>query len=841
VNVALKEFQLNAVGDLVMKLVHARREILNKGDRQVIVLSSPTGSGKTLMATALMERIREGDNDLLAPDRGAVFLWLSDQPDLNEQTKRKILGTSAVFAPSDVVVIDNAFDQEVFATGKIYFLNIQKLSKSALLGSPGDGRANTIWDTINNTSRKYPGSFLVVIDEAHKGMLQRPAEAAEAATIVQRFIKGQPGVLDAMKMILGISATPARLTDLLRGTGGLVARQVEVPISDVRDSGLIKDKVFVFHPDTEGPTDWSLLEAATKAWSAITTRWADYCAGEGIPLVRPILVVQVEDGSRNRPSATDLKNVLEVVESAMGGKLGDDEIAHSFQEDMPIKVGGRAIRRIAPPDIQDDQRLKVVIFKLSLNTGWDCPRAEVMMSFRRAADHTSIAQLIGRMVRTPLARRVEKEELLNTVNLYLPNFDRTAVDRVAKALNEPGDDRIASDVERGADSIELDRATKSDKYFALLESLPTYQVTRSPKMPHVRRLVSLGRVLEQAQIATGTAKKTKDFVMSRLERARGSATRKGSGFQRAVDGLEEIVLKRVAMDVAGNAGDADETKVRLNNANLEDLFDLCDKRLGEGLHLEYVRRRTAKGVAVGVAQRELVVLLGDDAVLQRLQEDSQEEVMRLLAAYQPAINQLDEEDRALLSKIRRSSPTPDLEFLKYPVRILASKDDTLWAKHIYARPDGKYPCKVTGWEKVFLKTRLKPKETVAWLRNPPRKSWSFSIVYEDENAESANMYPDFIVFRRQSSGLVMDIVEPHRATEGDASRKIVGLARYAEMHPDAIGRIELVTKLDDEEGFRIIDLKDEKVRTIAKAVNNTQTVVALFKQRGKAMRTVDSS
>ena len=64
---------------------------------------------------------------------------------------------------------------------------------------------------------------------------------------------------------------------------------------------------------------------------------------------------------------------------------------------------------------QQDMRLRVVLFKLSLNTGWDCPRAEVMMSFRAAADATYIAQLVGRMVRTPLARRIVDVESLNTV------------------------------------------------------------------------------------------------------------------------------------------------------------------------------------------------------------------------------------------------------------------------------------------------------------------------------------------------------------------------------------------------------------------------------------------
>ena len=59
----------------------------------------------------------------------------------------------------------------------------------------------------------------------------------------------------------------------------------------------------------------------------------------------------------------------------------------------------------------------MVLFKEALTTGWDCPRAEVMLSFRSAQDYTYIAQLIGRMVRTPLARRIATDDVLNTLSL----------------------------------------------------------------------------------------------------------------------------------------------------------------------------------------------------------------------------------------------------------------------------------------------------------------------------------------------------------------------------------------------------------------------------------------
>jgi len=71
-----------------------------------------------------------------------------------------------------------------------------------------------------------------------------------------------------------------------------------------------------------------------------------------------------------------------------------------------LAVGPRAVRYLAPSAISADPDARVVLFKSSLNTGWDCPRAEVMLSYRSATDRTHIAQLVGRMVRTPLARHI---------------------------------------------------------------------------------------------------------------------------------------------------------------------------------------------------------------------------------------------------------------------------------------------------------------------------------------------------------------------------------------------------------------------------------------------------
>jgi len=65
-----------------------------------------------------------------------------------------------------------------------------------------------------------------------------------------------------------------------------------------------------------------------------------------------------------------------------------------------------------------------------------------MVSFRAAVDRTHITQLLGRMVRSPLARRIAGNERLNSVDCLLPKFSKKTVEDVVKALMT-GDDTIS--------------------------------------------------------------------------------------------------------------------------------------------------------------------------------------------------------------------------------------------------------------------------------------------------------------------------------------------------------------------------------------------------------------
>ena len=96
--------------------------------------------------------------------------------------------------------------------------------------------------------------------------------------------------------------------------------------------------------------------------------------------------------------------------------------------------GSHQVDWIEPQVVQDRSHVRVLIAKDAISTGWDCPRAEVLVSFRPAKDHDHIQQLLGRMVRTPLARRVPGDDELNAVDCLLPFFDRKTAGNVVKLL-----------------------------------------------------------------------------------------------------------------------------------------------------------------------------------------------------------------------------------------------------------------------------------------------------------------------------------------------------------------------------------------------------------------------
>src|SRR5437667_12657275 len=86
----LKSFQEEKRRELQNKLNAAREEFSKSGELQAHVLSSPTGSGKTITIGALLQSLFEGDDEYRAQPPARV-LWISDAAELNIQGIDKLL------------------------------------------------------------------------------------------------------------------------------------------------------------------------------------------------------------------------------------------------------------------------------------------------------------------------------------------------------------------------------------------------------------------------------------------------------------------------------------------------------------------------------------------------------------------------------------------------------------------------------------------------------------------------------------------------------------------------------------------------------------------------------
>src|SRR6185437_1866002 len=210
------------------RLRKARKRWHDDAECNAFSLTAATGAGKTVMAAAAFEALFHGDDERdFERDPGAVVIWFSDDPSLNEQTRYRLIQAADRINLADMVVVGNTFQREKLRAGKIYFLNTQKLGKKSLLvrGYDAEGqfeeikpdlRSYTIWDTIRNTIEDPALTLYLVLDEAHRGM---GGADGDRPTIVKRLINGY-GDVPGIPVVWGISATVERFNKAMDGAEG---------------------------------------------------------------------------------------------------------------------------------------------------------------------------------------------------------------------------------------------------------------------------------------------------------------------------------------------------------------------------------------------------------------------------------------------------------------------------------------------------------------------------------------------------------------------------------------------------------------------------------------------
>lgn len=826
----LHNYQEKAVADVLDALDDARSRFDGKHKTTAVSLTAVTGAGKTVIATGVLEALLAGNDQGVEPDPDLTVLWLTDDPSLNEQTRRKMLVASDRIAAKQLVTIgdDNPLDQKTLDPATIYFLNIHKLGKGATnYVKTGDRRQYSLWDTIRQTIRERGSSFLLVIDEAHRGT--SGGANGERKTIASQLIAGDAGRgIPPAPVVLGISATPERFNTTVTGSGRLL-HPVDVDVDEVRASGLIKDLVSISFPTETQPGDVTLIEQAVEDVRAFDERWHEYTHTRELADVVPVLVVQVRAGATDK----DLATIVETVHANWDG-LDDKAIAHSFQEHTRLDLGDRTVRYVAPQDIQDDPHLRVVLFKEALTTGWDCPRAEVMVSLRRATDHTYIAQLIGRMVRTPLARRVPASELLNSVTLYLPHFDGESVKKVVAGLRA-GEDQIASEVT--TDAVLCKRNPKvPKKVWDAAAAIPTYTRPSKTHRNEIARLNAFAQLLAATNIDKQAPGKARKHVVTTMKR---EAERLGADLEAEVNQLATLEYKTRTVTTfdTGKADVVAEKARDVSARNIEDLYRQARRKFGDAAAKWYwdvlcAEQEDEDGDADPQRAKLIVAALSQDqSAVDAVQKAAAELIASLRKEHNAQIGEQSDDDRDRIYAIFQQSRKPEQITLTLPddINVNAPKGTPRHDDHLYINGGKKFPAKLNDWEQATL-DKLLP-GAIAWYRNPSAGSRAVAVPYTI-GGENKTMYPDFVFFRDTDDGIVADLVDPHDPSRSDTAPKWAGLAAYAAKHKDEIGQVLAVIKSSDDDQMWSLDLRDPNVKTKLEDATSEADIRQIFRDHG---------
>lgn len=835
--VTLKDYQHDAVAAVLSQLGDARDFYKTRNRVSSVALTATTGSGKTVMAAAVIEALFWGSDEFgVEPDPGAVVLWFSDDPALNEQAKHRLRSASEQLR-HHVVTVEHPFRYEKLQPKMVYFLNTSKLSKNSLLvrgaddleqtdedvallerASVSEGTPFTFWDTLRNTIEDEDLTLYMVFDEAHRGMGKRPSEKP---TIVKRLINGQRDV-PAMPIVWGISATVKRFEKAMSEAQVEGVRvhlgTVEVDPVRVQESGLLKDNIVLDFPAETGDFNTVLLRRGVRKLKQMSQAWEQYGYEQREEPVVPLMVLQVP----NKPKDEDVTSALDVVFDEWP-ELPRDSVAHVFGEHSTQHFGRHSVPYISPEQVEDAKFVRVLLAKDAISTGWDCPRAEVMVSFRPAEDDTYITQLLGRMIRTPLARRIEGDDVLNSVECILPRFNKKNAHGVIERIHgqaESGDGGTTGQRVLVDPVLMTQNPQLPVEVWECFERMPAQTLPRKHANP-IKRLTQFAQALATDGLVPDAGK---------------IAHAKLHGVLNGLAAQYKTEFEAARQDVLTASGTT-VTHLARHGLNQEDQFEeLADDRAimdayrsGARLITPDVARTYVDSIAEESggdeeAYREAHIHAAAIARLPQTRPALDAEALRLAeewhTVHRVAIKSLPEGRQSLYAEIIAMTTEPQMLGLALPknrqeeTKKLEDGHQTVLdrrGRHLLVDEEGLFPIgKLSPDEVEVLDRELQRDATIAWYRNPTGGRDSMSIAYQDRHGEWRTLRPDFVFFVNTSQGVRPSIVDPHGHHLPDAVWKLHGMARFAEHYGDQFHRIEAISRLNGE--LRVLDFTLAEVR-----------------------------
>ncbi len=368
----LMNFQNKAIAQIMAAVEDGKKEI---------ILKSCTGSGKTIMLTHFMD-------EYLKCHANTVFIWFTPgKGNLEEQSKKKMdvyIHGAQTKLLSDVMTSG-------FSENDCCFINWELLNKKDNVAIREGEHTNFI--EYIRSARDTGLNFILIIDESHMN-------DSKKSQVIINYFKGDSKDIP----IIRASATP---NDYDKNNTKIAF--IEVPEKDVIEEGLIK-KLLVINEgfpitiltneitELEGESQVSyLLDKAWKKQKELHTKFLE--KGENI---NPLILVQM-------PNSSDA--LLEEVEnwfSAHEINYENNRLAIWLSENGKSKFNRHENLEGIEANNAEQEAL---IFKMAVATGWDCPRAHILVKLRDHEGEKFEIQTFGRIRRMPTAHHFDDDAL----------------------------------------------------------------------------------------------------------------------------------------------------------------------------------------------------------------------------------------------------------------------------------------------------------------------------------------------------------------------------------------------------------------------------------------------
>lgn len=380
--VNLKEFQQKAVNNLIDKC----SVLLDQTSRQrICVFCSPTGSGKTLMTAKLIEGlIKRREEDL-------CFVWVTiGKGDLHVQSYYAL--KNIFQGIPKVSLLENEFfgSKSEIETNEVVVVNWNKLYNKD--GKTGEWKNTLMKDGEQINFRQVLSStrenrrIVLIVDESHIGA------TAERTSELKSEIDAD--------VILEISATPKfkpSPSEMASGQAGWI----EVPASEVIEEGLIKKEIIINEDlddlsEEDLDSQLAVLEMAYRKRLELQSQFDELKVD-----VNPLVLIQIPNADAGQAKLSAVIDFL-----ASKGITEDNSRLAIWLDKYPSSENLDGIS-------ENTNAIEYLVFKQAIDTGWDCPRAHILVKFRETRSETFEIQVIGRILRMPEQKHYATDDLNN--------------------------------------------------------------------------------------------------------------------------------------------------------------------------------------------------------------------------------------------------------------------------------------------------------------------------------------------------------------------------------------------------------------------------------------------